>query len=1528
MKFVGLHAHDGNSVGDGFNFPEDHYKFVVENAESDSMALATTNHGNINSLGYMFQARESLKKKGINFRTIVGNEMYIHPDFDLWKIEKEKASEDKKNKKDDEDDVVVENESESKDKKWYNPVNRRHHLVVLAQNQEGLKNLFKLTSESYKEGNFYRYPRVDFKLFEKYNKGLIVSSACVAGLPSFLILREHEKGDDAVFKALDAEFKPLYDIFGKERAFLELQFNSLPQQQIVNRYLTEYSKRTGYQLIVTADSHYARPEFWKDREIYRLLAQQTKGYNVSKDDIPKQIEDLKVELYPKNGEQLYEAYKLYSPELDPKIVKEAIERTHEIAFQLIDQVEPDRSDKLPKRIYENQKTPEDKFTELCKLALKEKGFDGNQVYIERLNKELDVICKKKFASYFLLLKEAIEQLEKEILIGPGRGSAASSLCCFLLDITKIDPVRCGLIFERFLSEYRMENPDIDSDLEDREIGLRILKNHFGEESVVSITNFNGLQLKSLIKDLSKLYDIPFQEVNEVTSKMEDEAKKLILEEINWDQKFYVFDFDNAYKFSPTFKAFIDKYPALAENVKALFKHVKSLGKHAGGVCIVENADFNMPVIKIRGEYQTPWSEGLTAKHLEYFNIIKYDFLGLSTLKMIRSAIENILVSKNIDPTFENVKKFYNENLHPEVVKEGEEKVIKDIYGNGKFLSVFQFAEKGVQEFTKTVIPSTVLDISDITSLRRPGPMASNSDKKYAEAATDPSSIKYDHPVLESILKKSKGQLCISEDQNICLSDGTFKSIKDIKINDKIITGTGKIGNVIDVINNGKKPVTKYITNYEHNSLECTKDHKIETIFGFKEIQKSSHLLRYRYQQIDSNLEIESPYLLGLFVADGCGNKTNAVITCGTQEIAEIVSKKMVDEFGGSRYVYHKTRAWYAGAKIDKKIQKTSNVLSWLRKYSLWNKTKEHKKTPIEMLSASIENISKYLAGYIDGDGHVDFNIVSISCTYKSNRLIISKLLDILKISHYYSGHIIVIQDHDLFNKYIKPHLIIKKSIEVMSGFSGEIYLDKSEFQSFVDKSRKNVKIKPFLRGVGVSTASYWTNRVGVRINTLLSILSASDRDVFIEKYLRGKFSIQSILTSLDIEEYKEVFDLSIDHEDHSFLAENYSVHNCYQEQFMFIANQLAGFSLLEADDLRKLLMKPVTSMSGEMKQKRLDAGKKFIDGCIANNLSKEKAEYLWNERILPFISYGFVFSHSISYSYNSYACAWLFHYYPVQWACAVLESEAAEGAKPEEKAKAISLVKSFGFDIIFPDINKSEENWKIIDDKTIAAPFTLIKGLGLKAVPEIIKGKPYSKIEDLLFNDNIVYRLCNKKVIDVLARSGALNDLRDSRFDNDKHFNHCVGEMRSEKETKTAAKFDDYVAKTKGMFLPVSKDEMLLNKQSLLGYYDVDSIVTSQKKKIFEKHGYLPISTFPEYQINEVWFILVDWEYKISKKGNPYYLLSVIDDSYKTNQIYAYDIKNSDWLVKNSCYYGKITKYNEAFGFSLYNAEKVMNRMQ
>lgn len=1117
IKFVGLHAHSTFSIGDAIGYPKDHFDFALENGMD---AMAMTDHGNMNNAGYSLQAAEGYKKKGIPFKVLFGVEAYIHPSLKQWaelKGSRDAGDEEVQN--------FIENERESKGK-YYDPINRRHHLVLIAQNKQGLKNIFKMVSKSFREG-FYRYPRIDFDIMKNYNEGVIASSACLAGLPSWIILREYENGEHAVLKALNEELLPMLEIFGKDRIFLELQFNNIPEQRIVNDYLIKFSKVSGYKLIATADSHYARPEWWRDRELYRLLAQQSKGWNVSKDDLPEQIEQLKCELYPKNGEQMFQSYLDmygYNCEYD-QLILDAIQLTYEIAHQNIDEIIPDGNFKLP--IFKSGKTPFEKLKELCIEGMYKKGFSSNNVYIERLATELKVIKDKNFALYFLTLYDAMSILKKNMLVGPARGSAAGSLICYLIDITQLDPIKHGLLFERFLSKSRLETPDIDIDVEDKEICLSVLKEYFGEHRVIPVTNFNTLQLKSLVKDISKFYDIPFAEVNDVTTKMENEAKPHILAEIGYDQKLYSFELEGAKKYSPTFQNFLKRYPQVAEHVEILFKQIKSIGRHAGGIIICEDSESCMPVIRNGKIDQTPWTEGITARHLERFGLIKYDFLGLATLRFIRRAIELILKKQgNEAPTIKDVYEFYNKYLHPDVMDLQDKNVFRNVYQDGKFPGIFQFTERNAQNFCKRAYPKHVNDIATITSIYRPGPLGGGVDKLYIDAR-HAESIKYDHPILKEILEQS---------------------------------------------------------------------------YGF----------------------------------------------------------------------------------------------------------------------------------------------------------------------------------------------II------------------------------------------------------------------------------------------------------------------------FQEQFMLLAHKLAGFSLEEADKLRKLLMKPITSLADEIKKEREEVAKRFIDGCIKNGLTKERAKYLWEKEILGFISYGFNKSHAMSYAFISYQCAWLFTYYPDEWIRAYLELDP-------DRNKAINDASSVGYKIGKPNILKSELDWKL-DDKTLIPSLTSIKGVGDAAAIELIdirkKVREFKDLYDFFYdieekkykNGKIKikrkwrFSKFNKRALEAMIKLETFDDFNIIGFDKlFKTYRHMYNVI-IENYDKVKKGILDFANEAQNVdFDDWENSEKIQFQQDLLGVFDKSFILEEETLKFFLDNNINSLDELDE-NVKDIWFLLKDFEKKETKTKKMYYKLTISDAVNQIKHLNYFGYPPEGGFKKNKIY--------------------------
>jgi DNA polymerase-3 subunit alpha len=799
IKFVGLHAHSvAGSIFDAIGYPQDHMDFAYENGCD---ALALTDHGNMNGLAYQVLHARKMQAEGKNFKPIFGCEAYFIPSLDEWHEEYAKAMEDKKRargiKADKASGATVEDEGASK--KTQDVLRRRRHLVLLAMNQEGLNNLFKLISESYKAENFYRYPRVDYALLEKYGEGIIAASACLGGVYAGNFWENREEGDEAVLAAMRDTSKRMVDIFG-DRWYAELQWNNIEEQHQLNQYIIQTAKEFGIGLISTADSHYPSPDAWKDRELYKRLGWLGKGTPkwAESTDLPVGVEEIGYELYPKNGNQMWESYKQYSAEYDydDELVLNSITETHRIAHERIEAFLPDNTVRLPDFVVPAGMTATNALVKLSMDGLKELGFIYNNEYLSRLKHELKVIDDRGFSKYFLTMKAISDRALSSMLTSPGRGSAAGSLVAYALNITQIDPIKYDLLFSRFLRADATDYPDIDYDVADPMALKEALIEEWGEDTVAPISNWNTLQLRSLIKDISKLYGIPFTEVNNVTSKMIYEATPEAKRRHGIKSGVYAPTWEEVMEFSSSLQEFLKTYPEVKTHVEALVGQVRSCSRHAGGVVVAENLDTYMPLINSGGVRQTPWSEGQNVRHLEPMGFIKFDILGLSTLKMIEECIRHILKRHHdiAEPTFEDVKAYYNNHLHPDVIDLDDQKVYEDIFHAGKWAGIFQFTEQGSQKFCKRVKPRNIIDISAVTSIFRPGPLAANVHDDFMEAREHPHRISYLTDEVREITEETYGFLIFQEQiAKIAHTLGKDLSLDEGNKLRKLLTkkGTGK-----------------------------------------------------------------------------------------------------------------------------------------------------------------------------------------------------------------------------------------------------------------------------------------------------------------------------------------------------------------------------------------------------------------------------------------------------------------------------------------------------------------------------------------------------------------------------------------------------------------------------------------------------------------------------------------------------------------------------------------------------------------
>jgi len=810
QRFVGLHAHSGFSTFDGLSYPQDHIDYVRDNNMS---AWALTDHGHMNGFAHAYLHAQKLNKAGANFKFIPGCEMYVHPDLDVWRLDYEIARAAKRGDAsalrvlreerekiatpllattDGDDEIIdvsidsagqtIENEEESKSGKFFDPIKRRHHLVVLPRTSVGLERLFGLVSKGYSEG-FYRFPRVDYKMIKEAAAGghLMISTACLGGPLSYEVFKQIQGvefddlspdllNDQALMERVMTNIGNTYDRLVDsvgDAAFLELQFNQLSAQHLVNRALIEFANRNSLQerLIVTCDSHYSSPDHWKERELYKKLG-WLNFKDIGPDSLPKAKEDLKCELYPKNAKQVWESFIETTKGMDfydSAVVCDAIERTHDIAYDMIGDIKPDCSMKLPSYIIPEGKTADSALVEAAKAGIINKGLHKNQEYVDRLKEELKIISDKKFSEYFLTTKAIIDLAKTKMRVGPGRGSGAGSLVNYVLGITDVDPLKYGLLFSRFMDPTRTDFPDIDTDVGDRDKLLDLLRDSFGKDNIVPISNYNRFQLKSLVKDISRFYGIEYQKVNKALGPLDRDIKLgLRRDKVNINGPITP-TLQWAMEYSEAFRALAEEYPEIIEPIGVLFQQNKSLGRHAGGVIVSERIKERMPLIMAKGELQTPWVEGASYKHLEHFGWIKFDLLGLETLRIIDRAIELILQRKNgiEKPTYDQVNEWFDNNMSNRSIDFDDQEVY-EVYAKAKWAGIFQCTNHGAQRLFKRAKPTSIEEIAALTAIYRPGPLAMKIDKKYLESKANPEEVIYKHPLLEEILSPTFGHIVFQE----------------------------------------------------------------------------------------------------------------------------------------------------------------------------------------------------------------------------------------------------------------------------------------------------------------------------------------------------------------------------------------------------------------------------------------------------------------------------------------------------------------------------------------------------------------------------------------------------------------------------------------------------------------------------------------------------------------------------------------------------------------------------------------------
>lgn len=588
-----------------------------------------------------------------------------------------------------------------------------YHFTVLARDEKGYQNLMKLCSIGFLEGYYYK-PRVDKEVLAKYGEGLVALSGCLKGELAQALLADR---DAEALKIVES----YQNLFGKENYYLELMDHGLADQRRQNEKLLELSKKTGVPLVATNDCHYMSRS---DAPVHDALLCIGTGSTLVE---PNRLRFSAEEFYYKSAEEMYEVF---------KTCPQAVRQTLEIAERCNVNIRFDQM-LLPHYEVPAGETPDSYLEALCQKGLQRRYGTTGGVYGQRLAYELATIKKMGFSTYFLIVWDFIHYAKNNgVPVGPGRGSGAGSIVAYALGITDICPVKYGLLFERFLNPDRRTMPDLDIDFSDdgRDKVIQYVRQKYGETSVAQIITFGSMLARLVVRDVGRVMGIPLQEVDRIAKLIPRELGTTIA-----SARKSVPELDQEAKKNPETGRLLDT----AQRLEGLKRHT---GVHAAGV-VVAKGDLTQYVPLGRGA-----KDAITTQYdgegLLKLGMLKMDFLGLRTLTVIDHACR--LVRERSKPDFDLSKVPLDDAATFKLLQEG------------KGIGVFQLESSGMRDLMRKLHPTVFEDIIALIALYRPGPMGAGMLDDFVKRKHNPATIKFDHAVLEPILKETYGVILYQE----------------------------------------------------------------------------------------------------------------------------------------------------------------------------------------------------------------------------------------------------------------------------------------------------------------------------------------------------------------------------------------------------------------------------------------------------------------------------------------------------------------------------------------------------------------------------------------------------------------------------------------------------------------------------------------------------------------------------------------------------------------------------------------------
>lgn len=1277
-NFSHVHCHSQYSMLDGLSSIE---LYITECQKLGFDALAITDHGNMHGVVELYN-----QAKAANIHSVMGVEFYSTA-FGIDLSDKNR---------------------------------QQNHLLALAQTQDGYQNLLKLSQISYVDGFYYK-PRISIMELEKYNKGLVVTSGCMAAhIPQAII--------DGNFVQAEKMVEWYRDIFG-DRFFIELQCHpGIPELNDINKTLLEYSKRYNIKCILTNDAHYARKEDAVHHDI--LLCVQTK----STIDKPDRFKFTDNEYYLKSPEEME---KLFLPYMDSEDVKEYMVNTYELAHSCHSSPALDITTHMPIPEINGLTNPDEFLRELVynNVANVYPDWETNDKVKAQIEEELGVVQLTKFASYFIIIWDICNAAKSKGIGYNTRGSAAGSIINYIIGVSFVDPLKNGLMFSRYVSIHRISVPDTDLDFEDdrREEMINYIIDKYGDDRVAQVVTFNHMKARAAVRDVGRALGIPLHITDLIAKSIKNTPGKPINLHNSLDKESEYYSEDFA------------KYVKEDDCAKKIYKHaielenkVRQGGIHAAAVLIGDIPLVERIPLMVVKNAKTKLVSQLDYPTAESIGMLKVDLLGLITLRIIRVALE--LINKRHNKQYDMYSIPYED--------ESSYKLLQ----SGNTIGVFQVENSGLTRYLVQMGPETFGQVADMISLYRPGPIG--YIPTYISRLHGLESLEYKHSLLKEITQNTQG-ICLSGDTEVI--DGITGKITKIR-NINSITNINCIDEnyqatsdkIVDWRYSGNKETFR-VTLSNGMNITCTSNHKFLTENGWRELDElnteSFVAVPNRIVGGNSVCDARLMKVIGYLLANGSLTNKSSV---------DFVSKNtdiLADYRMSLEYFSNTDTKELAQIRDVKRVQtvrknpeyykQPSDLLTYLRsigmKYDIGGCRSEQKFVPDFVFELDNTSIGNLIGAMWSCDGYISRNV----CHYKtiSYKMALDVQLLLLRFgirsTIYESKYVLQNQekmayqvttyDCKTFRDNIGKYLV-GRDVDKIGNLDGNTTHDKKLLIPYLTEG-----IKLYKKHTGIDTQ--WRKRDRrIKTETFNNFVNHEEL-LDIKKYANVQWvKIKEIASAGII----DVYDIQTENH-HNFIANGIIVHNCiYQEQINKVFMQLGGYHAGDADKLRKAISKKNVA---EIEKNR----KIFVKGCANNNIDESVAESIYDD-VLPFALYGFNLAHAASYARITLITAWLKANYTVEFITACLQCDGGDNSK---RTKYIQDAVKNGIKVLPPQIGGSAD-FSINERGEIVFGCSFVDGIG-DAIANKISNATIDTIFNIGLKKNQLEKLVQCGMFDVLG---------------------------------------------------------------------------------------------------------------------------------------------------------------------------------